>query len=81
MELRKEKALLGEAGKNVVDALPRDARETRDLRRRRGVAPDEGDVRLRLVLGEAETDEVFGDAALVHGTNVPLNVVSVNPDA
>ena len=67
-----------EAREDVVDALARHAREARDLGRRGGVAPDERDVGLRLVLRETESDQVFGDRALVHGRSVPPSVVSAN---
>ena len=63
---RGREALLRQAREHVVDALPRDAGETGDLGRGRGVTADEGDVRLRLVLRQAETDQILGDAALVH---------------
>ena len=72
-------ALLREAGKDVVDALTRNAGEPRDLGGGRGVAADEGDVGLRLVLRQAEADQILGDAALVHLRSVPPTVVSRKP--
>ncbi len=54
----RREALLDEAAEDVVDALAGEAGLACDLRGGVGVAPDEGEIRLGLVGGQAETRQV-----------------------
>ena len=59
-------ALLDEAAQHVVDALARQAGLARDLGRGERVAPDQRQVRLRLVARQAQAGQLPDEVAVIH---------------
>ena len=76
---RRREALVDEAREHVVDALARNVRQPCGLRRRRRVAAEQREIRLRLVAREPEAGELGGGGHC--RTRVFTTTVGVNSGA